>query len=152
MYRELDAGQITVTARTISQRITERLPDSGLSRVSVALCELAEASTIRAARLRRPDWKIRGGVAAGVIVVIAIALSGVLALRVTGGATTLSDLAQGLEATVNDVVFLGVAIYFLLSLESRLKRRLALRGLTDLRSIAHVIDMHQLSKDPQIGA
>jgi hypothetical protein len=63
---------------------------------------------------------------------------------------TLSDVAQGLDAAVNDVIFLGLALFFLFSLESRSKRRVALRGLNDLRSIAHVIDMHQLTKDPEI--
>jgi hypothetical protein len=29
-----------------------------------------------------------------------------------------------------------------------LKRRIALLGLNELRSIAHIIDMHQLTKDP----
>jgi hypothetical protein len=42
-----------------------------------------------------------------------------------------------------------VAIYFLLTVESRVKRRTALRALHELRSIAHVIDMHQLTKDPE---
>ena len=63
----------------------------------------------------------------------------------------MSDLAQGLEAGVSDVIFLGVALFFLFSLEARSKRRQALAGLNDLRSIAHVIDMHQLTKDPEIA-
>jgi hypothetical protein len=50
---------------------------------------------------------------------------------------------------VNDLVFLGFAVAFLASLETRLKRRIALAGLNELRSIAHIIDMHQLSKDPE---
>jgi hypothetical protein len=41
-----------------------------------------------------------------------------------------------------------VAIWFLFTLETRLKRRRALDLISELRSIAHVIDMHQLNKDP----
>ena len=37
---------------------------------------------------------------------------------------------------------------FLIRLEERLKRRSALAALHELRSIVHVIDMHQLTKDP----
>ncbi|MEP6915098.1 MAG: hypothetical protein ABJC89_05605 [Acidobacteriota bacterium] len=150
MYRELDAGRITTTALEISRRIAERFPGSGLSEVSVGLCSLADASALRAERLRRPNLKIRIGVTATVLVMVAIAASAALSVRVPGGAMTLSDLAQGLEAAVNDVIFLGLALFFLLSLESRSKRRVALDGLNDLRSIAHVIDMHQLTKDPEI--
>ena len=40
-------------------------------------------------------------------------------------------------------------MYFLLTIESRLKRRRALGVLHQLRSLAHVVDMHQLTKDPE---
>jgi len=44
---------------------------------------------------------------------------------------------------------LGAAIYFLFSLEKRIKRQRALAAIHELRSIAHIIDMHQLTKDPE---
>ena len=43
---------------------------------------------------------------------------------------------------------MGAAVFFLISLETRLKRNRSLRDLHVFRSIAHVIDMHQLTKDP----
>ena len=60
-----------------------------------------------------------------------------------------SDLAQGIESAINDVVFLGIGLFFLLTVETRMKRRVALRALHELRSIAHIVDMHQLTKDPE---
>ena len=54
-----------------------------------------------------------------------------------------------LEAGINDLVLIGAAIFFLGTLEGRIKRRRALRALHELRSIAHIIDMHQLTKDPE---
>jgi hypothetical protein len=150
MYNELDAGRITETAQEIGRRIAQRFPESGLSNVSTGLCELADATVRRTEQLRRPNWRIRAGVAALVVVIVTIGVLAAFSVKVPGGTMTLSDLAQGLEAAVSDIVFLAVALFFLLSLETRSKRRLALRGLTDLRSIAHVIDMHQLMKDPEI--
>ncbi len=47
------------------------------------------------------------------------------------------------------VVLLGVTVFFLITLETRYKRRRALRAIHELRSIAHVIDIHQLTKDPE---
>jgi hypothetical protein len=35
-------------------------------------------------------------------------------------------------------------------MESRIKRKRALKSINELRVISHVIDMHQLSKDPYI--
>ena len=52
------------------------------------------------------------------------------------------------ESLVNDIVFVAVAVYFLVALPDRLERRRLLRLLHRLRSLAHIIDMHQLTKDP----
>ena len=69
-------------------------------------------------------------------------------LRVQGAFANLSDVFQGLEELVNDVVFVGIGIFFLVSWERRLKRRRDLQALHSLRSLAHIVDMHQLTKDP----
>ena len=148
MYHALDPARISSTAVEISRRISEQFPGSGLSAVSTTLCGLATASTKRAARLSRPQWQIRLLVSILVTALVAIAVFALLRIRVNGGAGSWAELAQGLEASVSNVVFFGVAIVFLLSLETRAKRRIALRGLNELRGIAHVIDMHQLAKDP----
>ena len=55
---------------------------------------------------------------------------------------------QAMEAAVNLLIIGGAAARFLVTLEARWKRRLALAALNEFRSIAHVIDMHQLTKDP----
>jgi hypothetical protein len=155
MYRELDASLITDTARQLAQRIGERFPQSGLSRVSLELCAASEESRQRVERLRNPDWRIRTAVGAALVVIAAVAAAALWsALSLRGFASLGAEFFQGLEAAINDVIFLGLAFYFLLTLESRLKRRIALRGLDEIRSIAHIIDMHQLTKDPDhaIGA
>jgi hypothetical protein len=148
MYHALDPARISSTAVEISRRISEQFPGSGLSAVSTTLCGLADASTDRAARLARADWRIRVPVGIAVATMVAVAVFALLRIRVDAGAGSWAELAQGLEASVSNVVFFGVAIFFLLSLETRAKRRIALGGLNELRSIAHVIDMHQLTKDP----
>ena len=44
-------------------------------------------------------------------------------------------------------MFLGVAILFLANVETRMKRRRALAALHELRSIAHIVDMHPVLLD-----
>jgi hypothetical protein len=61
----------------------------------------------------------------------------------------LAELFQGVDAAFNVVILLSVALFFFVTLEGRFKRADALRALHQLRSIAHVIDMHQLTKDPE---
>jgi len=57
---------------------------------------------------------------------------------------------QAVEAGINDLVFVGVAIYFLATLEARIKRQRALKAIHELRALAHIVDMHQLTKDPHV--
>jgi hypothetical protein len=69
-------------------------------------------------------------------------------MPVQWGNFNLGELLQILEATTNEIVLIGAALFFLFSIENRVKRGRALKALYALRSIAHVIDMHQLTKDP----
>jgi hypothetical protein len=54
-----------------------------------------------------------------------------------------------LETIINDLVFGGIAVFFLLRIPERMERARVLRILHRLRSLAHVIDMHQLTKVPE---
>ena len=44
---------------------------------------------------------------------------------------------------------IGAAVLFLVTLEVRLRRQRALAAIHELRSLAHVVDMHQLTKHPE---
>jgi hypothetical protein len=62
---------------------------------------------------------------------------------------TLSAVLQTIESGINDIVFFGIAVFFFVTVESRVKRKRALAMLHHLRSLAHIVDMHQLTKDPE---
>jgi hypothetical protein len=47
------------------------------------------------------------------------------------------------------LLVLGAGLVFLVSLEHRIKRNRTLAAIHELRSVAHIIDMHQLTKDPE---
>jgi hypothetical protein len=103
--------------------------------------------------LGQPHWPVRLAVGATIVLMAAVVIAAVAGVvqRLAGPteATGVFEFVQGVEAGVNDVVFLGIAIFFLTSIEGRLKRRRALRRIHQLRSIAHIVDMHQLTKDPE---
>lgn len=129
----------------------ERFPESGLRRVASEVSSSARQLCDTAESLGRPHPTLRVLAGLSIAVVIVAALAALIAIlaRVDGrGSVSVTDMAQGIEAAVNDVIFLGLAIYFILSWERRAKRRVALRALHQLRSLAHVVDMHQLTKDP----
>ncbi len=149
MFRQLDAEKITDTAFALARRVGERFPASGLSGVASDLTAVAKEAASRAADLSRPNWPLRIAamfVSAAMFGLIGMILHGI---RVDMKVSSAAELAQGFEALVNNLVFAGVAIWFMFSIETRGKRRKALALISQLRSLAHVIDMHQLTKDPE---
>jgi hypothetical protein len=149
-YRRLDPAEIIRTARQLERRVNERFPDSGLGRVCGEIVRATCESESVAAALARPNYAMRGVVALCIVLLFAaiIGLFASLKKNLHPSFDNISDLLQGLEAGVNDLVFIGFAIWFLTRLEARWKRRRALRSLHGLRSLAHIVDMHQLTKDP----
>lgn len=147
-YRSLNADRIEATLETLQKRIDERFPSRGLSRLCTELLELARQNKKRLEQVSHPNIWLR----AGAVVAITIGLIGLIwfaltlpGLNVEG---EVSNVLQGVDAAVNTVALSGAASWFLLNLDSRWRRRAVLRDLHELRSIAHVVDMHQLTKDP----
>jgi hypothetical protein len=149
MYRQLDDDRIIETLARLRDRISARFPGSGLSRVSEELLTVAKESASHIAYLSKPNWPVRASVAFAIAAMIAVLAAAATQIRLVGSAQGWPELVQGIESAINDVVFIGIAIFFLVRIETRLKRRRALRVLHQLRSIAHVVDMHQLTKDPE---
>lgn len=149
VFRRLDAGEILKTARRLTQRVGERFAGSGLSRVCAEL-EGVVAETDRHCRwIARPMVSLRVAVGLLVLLITAVLAISVASFEVAPGELVLTELVQVLESAINDVVLIGLAVAFLLTVESRIKRARALRALHELRALAHVIDMHQLTKDPE---
>lgn len=151
MYRQLNADKIVATSRMLERRVALRFAGSGLSELARELVALAESAAEVARWLEAPHRIVRVAVGLGLVLIVAAAGGALWALDLRREAfASLSDLAQGLEALIGDVVFLCVGAFFLLSTETRLKRRRALSLVRELRAMAHIIDLHQLSKDPEL--
>jgi hypothetical protein len=148
-YRALDADAIVATCARLSTRIDERFPQSGLSKVGRDVLAVAGDTIEGIQHIRRPNWPIRIGVALALLSMVA--LLSMIAASATAPTSRLEwfALLPIIESAINDVIFLGIAVFFLTTFEARLKRHKALRALHQLRSLAHVIDMHQLTKDPE---
>lgn len=149
MFRTLEPGKIVETLRRLDRRIGERFPGAGLSRVCAELTTIATQAEARSRQIARPAVGLR--LAAAAVVLVGSALMGVVGWHLLAAKKTSDDLfgtLQGIDSAFNIIVLVGAALYFMFSLEERWKRRRALSALHELRSIIHVIDMHQLTKDP----
>jgi hypothetical protein len=148
VYRIIDAVAVVSTVATLRDRVAERLPGSSLARVAEELHEVARRSAERVASSTRPLLGLRLAMGAVALLILAGVVLGVGSLRLSTAVQSLAELVQATESLINDVVFLGIALVFLVGLEGRIKRGRVLSALHELRSLAHVIDMHQLTKDP----
>jgi hypothetical protein len=145
----LEPPLVIETIATLQRRIVERFPGAGLGRVCGDLLTVAQASSARAEQIARRHVLLRLGLlilSVGGAALLAWVLSRVDYSR-TGG-DSVFNVFQGIEAVANLVVLTGGTLLFMITIEQRLKRRRALAALHELRAIMHVIDMHQLTKDP----
>ena len=146
---KLDAEAVAKTIELLGRRVEERFPDSGLSRVARELVRIAKQTRDTAAAIARPILTVRVGVAILIALVMTFLAGTVASLRRPREPVEAFQFVQVLESGINDVVLVGAGIFFLVSLETRIKRRRALAALRELRAVAHIIDMHQLTKDPE---
>ena len=147
-YRQLDSREIVETVRVLHGRIEARFPGSGLGKVVAELLLVAEENITRTEWIQKPRLALRA--------VVAVLSAGIVALLV-GMLTQLHEFKFGdytsfiqtLDSSIASLVFIGAAILFFLSWETRIKRRRALDAIHELRAMAHIIDMHQLTKHPE---
>ncbi len=149
MYRSLDIDKTISTIRILNNRIEERFPDSGLSKVCSELEAFADESRSRINWISQPIWWLRISVFAFIGLGVITLLFSITAFEFTSNKLNLVDVITLMEASINDLILIGAAIFFLVTIETRIKRSRALDALHELRTIAHVIDMHQLTKDPK---
>lgn len=148
-YRALEPEEIIATAELLGRRIVERFPGSGLGRVADELAAVCRESRELSAWLARPNLLLRAGVSAVGAVLLVTGVAAVRRIHLRTETPGVAEFLQGLEAGINNLVFLSVAVWFLGGLEKRWKRRRAQASLHTLRSLAHIVDMHQLTKDPE---
>jgi hypothetical protein len=148
--RILEAAKIVETIAGLQQRIANQFPGSGLAQLCGDLQSVANETAGRADRLAQPYWGLRApafalvvaGVAAQLYFGVLIDWRGII-LRAKP-----VEIAEGLDAIVNLAVLAAGGLWSVWTLERRWKRRRILANLYEFRSLAHIVDMHQLTKDP----
>ena len=147
----LDAWYVEQTVHRLEERIRARFPDRRLGNAAKELGKMVPeiSSGFSRSKTRRTHVRWMSRAASAVIVVMVLVALGV-ALRDAVNSTEHSfEWVPLIESFVNDVIFATLAVVFLWAVPERLERRVLLDLLHKLRSQAHVVDMHQLDKDPE---
>ncbi|MEM9775818.1 MAG: hypothetical protein AAF902_14670 [Chloroflexota bacterium] len=151
-YSSLRADLITKQIDGLKNRIEERFPERNLASVCRELLIVSETAEERAHDISKPLYWVRVGLPLATIAFL-LALEGLYLLfasQIDGNATlNFADFLELSDSVFNLIVLFFAFLFFLTNLEQRIKRRRTLKELHQLRSLAHVIDMHQLTKDPE---
>ena len=147
-YRSVNPDLLHGTICRLEERIGRYFPQAGLREVARELVAISDVAVRTSRHIRQPIYLLRVP-----IWVLLVALLGLMVLEVWtvgrwGEISSVEEFVQVLEATLGAIFFLAALVAFLLSLETRWKRARALDAIHELRAIAHVVDMHQLTKDP----
>jgi hypothetical protein len=146
-YRRLDPSKVVETVEALQGRVESRFSGSGLSKIVTELKKVAAETVSRTDWIQKPQIALRCGVAAlsaGIAVLVAVLVMHIRQFQFDD----FTNSIQALDASISSVVFIGAAILFLVSWENRIKRDRALSAIHELRAMAHIVDMHQLTKDP----
>jgi len=144
----LEYSKIIGTLERLEMRIADRFPGSGLQAIVKDFLFIARKSKKNIEWISKPHYLMR------VIsyFVILLAIGGLMytftQIDYNNDIFTLTNIITTSEAFFNEIVLIGAAIFFLITIETRVKRNKTSKFLNELRVIAHVLDMHQLTKDP----
>lgn len=148
MYRTLDPDRIIATIVALNERVAARFPSSGLNKVCGELIQVARETEARVNATARPNIALRlGGAAVLALGIFMLWKIGAI-IEFKRENENLSGVLQGIDSAFNILLLMGGGMLYLSTLEGRWKRHKAMEHLHELRSIVHVIDMHQLPKDP----
>lgn len=145
----LDIQKVLATITKLNARIEDRLPNSSL----LYTCRDFHFTALKChnvlTEILKPNYFLR--FICGLVIVISLlgAFYGctLIELEVQN---TIFDIATFAEASINNILLIGAAYYFIFNLEKRFERAKAIKYMNILSGYVHVVDMHQLTKDPHV--
>ncbi|MCA8968220.1 MAG: hypothetical protein KDC95_00500 [Planctomycetes bacterium] len=146
--KQLEPRYLIETMERLVKRIEERFPRAMLVHTAEAVLDTARQARDRTIAFSRPIWWLRLPIFVLIVSLPTVVIYELVVLDLSFVPSSLSELISFFQAAVESLVFIGIGIAFLMTLETRFKRRRALAAVHELRELAHIIDMHQLDKDP----
>ena len=148
-YRNLNPAKIVETITRLVRRIDERFPGCSLAKVARELEQISREAIVRAESIRRPNRRLRIGIGLFITLVVAVCATIVAQIRPNDDLLQFEHFFQSLDSLLASLFLIGATLGFLITIEVRFKRKRALQAIHELRALAHIVDMHQLTKDPE---
>lgn len=148
-YENLDPDHVLKTIQVLQKRISERFSSAGLAQVCEKFLKVSEKARSTSQSIAQPMWGLRIFTYSVIVLAVMLPVAVFWESQWAIGEISIPDLITLTEALLNDLILIGAAILFLVTVENRVKRERTLKAIHKLRSIAHIVDMHQLTKDPE---
>jgi hypothetical protein len=132
----------------MGRQIDTYFPDRNLTKVSSSIIEFAERHTADLHVIDRPNRYIQLLIGSAMSTMLALVMYWMYELFIHNDGSGMIFELQDLDAFINILIFGSAATWFLLNWQAKSKRSFIIHRINELRSFAHVIDMHQLTKDP----
>lgn len=148
----LDESEVIKSAIKLKDRVAERFPERGLTREASRIGEYAHALAKEARSLAKRN--ILADIVIGALTLAGFTVTVFILARIPWIEIEFQkkqeffQAMQGISAAIHVAISVGLVIFFVANREARKKRKKALRGLHSLRAFAHVVDIHQMNKDP----
>lgn len=140
--------EIHKTCVRLNTRITDRFPASGLAQTSNKLLDISDHIESTIIWIKKPNYFIRISSWVVIALLSLVVIRTFLSLHITFSGMNMADFCQMIDAGFNSIIILGATGIYLMTLEVKRKRKRIINSINKLRSISHIIDAHQLTKDP----
>ncbi len=144
----LDTRNTLESIDQLCWRIKERFSGTELYHLARGLYDLGKETDAIVTRIEKPNRWLRLFTAFFIFFVVIGLFYALSNMKMDSATFGMAEFIQVIEAGLNDLVLLGAAIVFLVSIETRTKRKKVVEAINRLRAIAHAVDFYQLTKDP----
>jgi hypothetical protein len=144
----LIAEEIRKTIERLHLRMRDRFPQSSLANICRELLEISRETDQTVQWIAKPNYLLRLGTCGFIAIAALVVVEFLSQLKVRGDSINVAEFVQMIDSALDTLLLLGAGIVFLVTLENRRKRNRVIHAVNRLRCIAHIVDMHQLTKDP----
>jgi hypothetical protein len=148
MFKNLDIDKVTAAIELLRLRVQERFPTANLLNVCNELKELSNNAKANIQQLNKPYIYFRILFSFLIIITIVVLSYTIWHISRQDLPSNFQSFIATSEALMNELVMIAAAFYFIGKFENSLKQKKILYALQELRTIIHIIDLHQLTKDP----
>lgn len=147
-YNTLIVDHVIRTIRRMDSQIDTYFPDRNLANLSSSIIEFAIRHESDLERIDRPNIPIKLAIGLAISLMSGLVIYWLYELFIQNDGSGIIFQPQDLDAFINILIFGSAITWFLLNWQAKSKRRFIIGRINELRSFGHVIDMHQLTKDP----